>query len=130
MTQALSLSFPYPTRSLPARTQCGYITYTMEYPNRLAELRKRAGVSQGRLADALNSGRSTIVKLEKGERELSLDWMERIAPILGCAPWDLLPEAKSEHHKEIEMRLRYRAMTAEQRNSILSVAQQMVPKRG
>lgn len=58
--------------------------------NRLKELRERAGLTQAQLAARVNSGRSTIVKLERGERPLNNRWLERLANQLGCAPVDIL----------------------------------------
>ncbi|WP_439815939.1 XRE family transcriptional regulator [Zavarzinia sp. CC-PAN008] len=61
--------------------------------NRIAEMRRAAGLSQQDLADAAGTGRSQIVKLERGERRLTVDWMVRLAGPLRCAPRDLLPDA-------------------------------------
>ncbi|MFA5121494.1 S24 family peptidase [Zavarzinia sp.] len=59
--------------------------------NRLAEMRRRAGLTQDQLAEAAGTVRSQIVKLERGERRLTVDWMLRLAKPLGCEPKDLLP---------------------------------------
>lgn len=59
--------------------------------NRLAEWRRRAGLTQDQLAERAGTGRSQIVKLERGERRLTIDWMLRLAGPLGCDPKDLLP---------------------------------------
>jgi SOS-response transcriptional repressor LexA len=59
--------------------------------NRLAELRRRAGLTQDQLAERAETGRSQIVKLERGERRLTVDWMLRLARALNCEPKDLLP---------------------------------------
>lgn len=55
----------------------------------LKEARNRAGLSQEGLANKIDSGRSTIVKLEKGELPLNATWAARLAPALGCRPEDL-----------------------------------------
>lgn len=117
-----------PTRSLTARTRSGYIACTMQHPNRLAELRKKAGLSQDALAEALGTGRSTVVKLEKGERELSIEWMERIAPKLNCKPWHLLPAEMTAEQREMAIRMRYRAMDDTQRAILEAMATQMDPQ--
>jgi phage repressor protein C with HTH and peptisase S24 domain len=64
----------------------------MTRPNRIAEFRRRAGLSQEALAGAAGTSRSQIVKLERGERRLTLDWMVRLATALGADPKDLLPD--------------------------------------
>lgn len=60
--------------------------------NRLGEWRRRAGLTQDQLAERAGTVRSQIVKLERGERRLTIDWMLRLAKHLGCDPRDLLPE--------------------------------------
>ncbi|PWR24010.1 XRE family transcriptional regulator [Zavarzinia compransoris] len=61
--------------------------------NRLGEWRRHAGLTQDQLAERAGTVRSQIVKLERGERRLTVDWMLRLAKHLGCEPGDLLPEA-------------------------------------
>lgn len=58
--------------------------------NRLAHLRKKAGFTQDALAKALNSGRSTVTKLERGEMPMNDRWLDRLSQILNCAPSDIL----------------------------------------
>lgn len=62
--------------------------------NRIQEQRKKRKMTAEVLGKAIGSGRSTIVKLERGERRLNVDMMERIAAALGVAPADLLPTDK------------------------------------
>lgn len=61
--------------------------------NRLAEMRRRAALTQDQLAERAGTVRSQIVKLERGERRLTIDWMIRLARAIGCEPSDLMPEA-------------------------------------
>ncbi|MEE8607182.1 MAG: helix-turn-helix domain-containing protein [Nitrospiraceae bacterium] len=58
-------------------------------PNRIREWRRKAGLSQQALADLVGTGRSQIVKLERGERRLTYRWMQRLARHLNCRPIDL-----------------------------------------
>lgn len=58
--------------------------------NRIKYFRERAGLTQTQLAGLLNSGRSTITKLERGERPLTTDWLDRISKELDCTPVELL----------------------------------------
>jgi len=58
--------------------------------NRLSHLRKKAGVSQDKLGELLNSGRSTVTKLERGEIPLNDRWLEKLSAILNCTPADIL----------------------------------------
>lgn len=61
--------------------------------NRIGELRKARGLSQQDLAEKVGTGRSQIVKLERGERRLTDGWMRRLARELGCRPADLIADA-------------------------------------
>lgn len=73
----------------------------MDLPNRIKELRVRAGLSQEALGVLSNTTGQQIGRLEKGERELTLQWMERLAKALSSVrpenvrPSDLLPEPSS-----------------------------------
>lgn len=57
----------------------------------LRDARVSAGLSQDALGRAVGSGRSTIVKLEKGDLPLTDAWAKRLAPPLGVRPDQLLP---------------------------------------
>lgn len=69
----------------------------MENPpsNRIAELRKKAGLTQQALAERLDVHWITISKLERGQTRLTIQWMEKIAPILGVSTFDLVPKPKA-----------------------------------
>jgi len=58
--------------------------------NRIYELRKEQGMSQAELAEKTNSTAQQIGRLEKGDRRLTTDWMEKIAAALGVLPEDLM----------------------------------------
>lgn len=116
---------------LPQCTQIRYVR-GMEKPqasNRIAELRKEAGLSQERLAGMLNSGRSTVVKLERGEMALSQDWMERIARAIGCEPWELLPNSPRLTEEDRAMLARFHALPPEKRKAFLEVLPEPQPPR-
>jgi transcriptional regulator with XRE-family HTH domain len=60
--------------------------------NRIKELREARGWSMAQLSARLTppTDASQINKLEKGQRELTIAWMNRIAVALGCEPRDLI----------------------------------------
>lgn len=58
--------------------------------NRLKELRQAAGVTLQDLADALNTTTAQIHRLETGDRQMTLRWMQRLAVALGVTPADML----------------------------------------
>ena len=77
----------------PTQVLAGYIrqAHSRGMVLSLKDARKRAGLSQEALGLAADSGRSTIVKLEKGILPMSDAWAKRLAPHLGVRPdqlWD------------------------------------------
>jgi transcriptional regulator with XRE-family HTH domain len=58
---------------------------------RIAYLRQQKGLSLGELAKAAGTTKAQIQKLERGDRRLSLEWMERLARALDTKISDLLP---------------------------------------
>lgn len=69
-------------------------------PNRLKELREAAGLTQQQLAELVGTAGQQIGKLEKGERKLTLEWMERIGRALNRKPIELLPQGMALDLKE------------------------------
>lgn len=57
---------------------------------RLKEIRKKRGLTQQDVADALDLHFTNYNKLENGKTELTLAMMERLAEILKCDPVDLI----------------------------------------
>lgn len=58
--------------------------------NRIKELRKARGLSLEKVAQGADTTKGQIQKLENGTRRLTQEWMERIAPVLGCKPFELI----------------------------------------
>lgn len=59
---------------------------------RLRSFREQMGISQADLGAKLRpkAGQQQIAKLEKGERELTVAWMRKLAPVLGVQVRDFL----------------------------------------
>ena len=57
---------------------------------RTAELRKRAGISQQRLAEMLGVSRTTITQIENGKRKVSVDELEKLSEIFNLSMDNLL----------------------------------------
>lgn len=60
--------------------------------NRIGILRLEKGLSLTDLAKAAGTTKAQIQKLERGERRLSLGWMDRLARALDVKISDLLPQ--------------------------------------
>jgi transcriptional regulator with XRE-family HTH domain len=58
--------------------------------NNIATLRKRAGLSQTELATRIGTTLNMMGKLERGERTLDMDWIEKIARALRVQPYELI----------------------------------------
>lgn len=73
--------------------------------NRILELRKDRGYTLADLAEKTSSTPQQIGRLEKGERRLTTDWMEKIASALNVLPEDLMTPNHGERVviPEIEM---------------------------
>jgi len=67
--------------------------------NRIAERRRAVGLTQVKLAELLGTTGNSISRLENGDTRLNLEWMERIAKVLGCEPADLIANGKDETAK-------------------------------
>jgi transcriptional regulator with XRE-family HTH domain len=67
----------------------------VRFGERLREIRRRKGVSQERLAGLAGLHRTYVSGVERGERNISLLNVERLAIALDVAMSDLMPDAAS-----------------------------------
>lgn len=63
--------------------------------NRLKKLREAQGLSLVALAAKVGTSSQQISHLELGKRHLTVEWLERLAAVLGCHPWDIVSEPAS-----------------------------------
>lgn len=61
--------------------------------NNIKNIREQRGISKAELGKRCATDAAMISRLESGERNLTLDWMGKLANALGCAPWELLPQS-------------------------------------
>lgn len=97
--------------------------------NRIAILRRERGLTLTALAAASGTTKAQIQKLERGERRLSLDWMERLAPALGVKVWELLPaeETAGPHGPaELEILEIIRQLPEEDRVILVRIAKELM----
>ena len=59
-------------------------------PNRIREMRDRAGLTQEALANAIGQTRQAVHRLETGRTGLTEATLRRIATAVGCEAWQLL----------------------------------------
>ncbi len=62
----------------------------------MRQLRIKKGLSQEKLAEIAGLHRTYVGSVERGERNIAIDNMERIAESLGCSVLDLLQQKENE----------------------------------
>ncbi len=71
--------------------------------NRIKEARLKKGLSQKKLADIIGTSQQQIDLLEKSERKISIEWLDKLSKGLDVAPTSLLPAEWSENTSEAEL---------------------------
>lgn len=85
---------------------------TQNLPNRIREWRlRRNNMKLEDLAKMLGTTTSQIARMERGDRTVSLDWLDRIAAALDVTPGDLLakqanPGLPDERERELLLKIR------------------------
>lgn len=62
----------------------------MPMNNNIGFLRKKNGLSMQELADLVGTSQQQIDRLEKGQRRLTADWMDKLSIALNCKPAELI----------------------------------------
>lgn len=65
---------------------------------RIRYQRKTRGLSQDALALTCNIDRSYVGRIERGEVNITVEKLYRIADVLACSPVSLLPQPDSLHN--------------------------------
>ncbi len=63
---------------------------TVDAPNNIAALREARDWSRPQLAEKMHTSAQQVERLEKGQRRLTQEWMERAAEALGVDPTDIM----------------------------------------
>lgn len=92
--------------------------------NRIRELREAAGLTLEAVAGHAGTTNQQISLLESGQRRLTVDWMIKIAAVLGCHPWRLVSADDGVVTSPEEERLLhvFRELAAPSRERLLDVA--------
>lgn len=72
---------------------------------KLLELRKKTGMTQQQLADLVGTSQPQIKKLEKGQRALTKQWAERLAPHLHVSPEEIMFEKPLQKTEVVGLRV-------------------------
>lgn len=88
-------------------------------PNRIRQWREERGFTLEKLAEMVGTTNQQISRLERGERKLTTEWLERIAPHLRCKPSDLLRDTGSVISTEERLLLkRFRDLSASDKDTV------------
>lgn len=66
------------------------------------DLRKKRGMTQRQIAEAIGASVQQVCALENGERKLAPEWLERLSKVLDCSKAELLGEDAPERLSERE----------------------------
>ena len=66
----------------------------MRFGVHLREIRKKKGISQERLAELSGLHRTYVSSVERGERNISLENIDRLAAALGTPLPEMMPQAE------------------------------------
>jgi len=83
--------------------------------NRIKEIRKDRGLSHEYLADAVHTTKATISKLEKGDIQLTMEWMRKLARVLECHWAEFGEDAKPVTRDEEAIIGLYRGLSDQQK---------------
>ncbi len=76
--------------------------YPPNMASKLRQIRERRGWSQSQLAERVNTTQVQIGRLEKGDRRLTVEWLQRLAQALDCKPIDLMDNGLAEEEARYE----------------------------
>ena len=99
--------------------------------NRIRQLRAQRGLKQWQLAELVNATPQQISHLERGKRQLTLNWMSRLSTALHCRPADLLPQTPAspptgtEDAREEALLALFRALPTAEQDVFLKIANAM-----
>lgn len=82
-------------------------------------LREKAGYTQSSLAKFLDVDQSLISKIEKGERTLTADYLEKLSELFGVTAEDLTSEVITPNN--LSFAFRGSEFTVEEMNAIASI---------
>lgn len=103
-----------------------------QFPNRIRELRKARKMTLEDVALAADCSIPMIGEIERGTVKLTLDWMKRIAPVLGVSTTDLLLDEDVPERMTAEEREwldAFRAADPTQRELLMRMKDAIVPFR-
>lgn len=102
-------------------------------PNRIYALRRARSWSQEELGNMVGCTKMHISGLERGKRELTLAWMQKLGDAFGVVPADILAEDDNPMRlsmAERELVMRFRMADDDARRNIQRVTEALLPFKG
>lgn len=97
---------------------------TDEFPNRIRELREARGWSLQELGEAAGTSAQQVFRLEKGQRQLDIEWIAKLSKALGVQPWELFPDGMlPEPVRRLFQKVA--GLTDEQRKAVETIVDQL-----
>jgi transcriptional regulator with XRE-family HTH domain len=97
--------------------------------NRLKELREARRLSLVALAARVGTTGQEISHLELGKRNLTVQWLKRLAQALGCHPWAIVSAEPPASESEGECLALFRRMAPEEQHVFLAELSARVQRR-
>lgn len=89
--------------------------------NRLRALREKSGLNQAQLAAFLDVDQSYISKCEKGERQLSVDALEKACCLFGCTLSELTDGNDNDDIKHLQFAFRASSISKDDLSAISEI---------
>lgn len=89
--------------------------------NRLQQLREARGFSLRDLAAKVGTSNQQVSHLELGKRQLTVEWMKRIAAVLECHPWELVEAFRPDTltPRETRMLAKFRSLPPKAQDALI-----------
>jgi len=87
--------------------------------NRIRSIREDRGLTQEGLAALCHTSKAQVSKLEKGQRQLTQEWLYRLATALGCHWVELIEDTPIPRDRdEADLLGGYRGLSSEQQEFV------------
>lgn len=94
--------------------------------NRITAAREAKGMSMAMLASKIGASVQHMYRLERGQRRLTLEWIEKIAPALGMSGWELLPDSPAPDSPLSDLIRTFQSLDENRRTRLLDHAKDLL----
>lgn len=105
-----------------------------EFPNRIRQVRKARGLSQEALGERVGCSMMHISGMERGTREVTVSWLQKIAAALDVPTGDLLTDEDNPYRPQTDDEAsyfsRYRQARRDDRKRLERISEATIDYRG